>query len=412
MHRSLAKPHYILLTGAAFLLPATSINYPSIFYPVAALLTLFSLVSCGLTRFELNLKKEELILLTPWFFYPAVVFIDMYFRQQNWVWGQFQESSRFLLVICIFFLVRQYGFNLVAMRWGVWFGAVGAGCWAYYQKNTLGIGRVWGGTSSLINAFGDISLLLGILSLVLFQPKWRADKRWLAVAFIALLIGMFGSLASGAKGGWISLPVITWFLVDLFDKPSWRKRIALLVTLTVSATLVFYFSPFIQSRVSMVIPAILQYAQTGEVFDGSVGIRIALWHSSWLIFLQHPWFGTGIGSFYPQLLLLVENGLIDPAASQIHHPHSQFFSSIAAYGVFGPLSIFSIYISFIWYCKIHISQHKSLAIAGVITAVAYMDFGLVEMIWDINNAGVLFVMMMALITGQLSHQARTKNLDT
>jgi len=36
----------------------------------------------------------------------------------------------------------------------------------------------------------------------------------------------------------------------------------------------------------------------------------------------------------------------------------------------------------------------------------------VEMIWDINNAGVLFVMMMALITGQLSHQARTKNLDT
>ena len=184
------------------------------------------------------------------------------------------------------------------------------------------------------------------------------------------------------------------------------------MTLTVSATLVFYFSPFIQSRVSMVIPAILQYAQTGEVFDGSVGVRIALWHSSWLIFLQHPWFGTGIGSFYPQLLLLVENGLIDPAASQIHHPHSQFFSSIAAYGVFGPLSIFSIYISFIWYCKIHISQHKSLAIAGVITAVAYMDFGLVEMIWDINNAGVLFVMMMALITGQLSHQARTKNLDT
>jgi O-antigen ligase len=136
-----------------------------------------------------------------------------------------------------------------------------------------------------------------------------------------------------------------------------------------------------------------------------------LWHSSWLIFIQNPWFGTGIGSFYPQLLLLIENGLIDPAASNTHHPHSQFFSSIAAYGVFGPLSIFSIYMSFIWYCKIHVSQHKSLAIAGVITAIAYMDFGLVEMIWDINNAGVLFVMMMALIAGQLSYQARTKSLE-
>ena len=39
-----------------------------------------------------------------------------------------------------------------------------------------------------------------------------------------------------------------------------------------------------------------------------------------------------------------------------------------------------------------------------------MDFGLVEMIWDINNAGVLFVMMMALIAGQLNYQARTKTL--
>jgi len=410
MHYRLAKPHYMLLTGAAFLLPATSINYPAIFYPVAGLLALFSLISWVLTRFELNLKKQELILLTPWFFYPVVVFIDLYFRQQNWVWGHFQESSRFLLVICVFLLVRQYGFNVVAMRWGVWCGAVGAGFWAYYQKNTLGIQRVWGGTSSLVNAFGDISLLLGVLSLVLFQPNWRVDKRWLAVALIAFFIGMFGSLASGAKGGWISLPVIAWILVDLLDKPSWRKRIALLVTLLVSATLVWYFSPFIQSRVAMVIPAIFQYAQTGEVLDHSAGIRLALWHSSWLIFIQNPWFGTGIGSFYPQLLLLIENGLIDPAASQIHHPHSQFFSSIAAYGVFGPLSIFSIYMSFIWYCKIHVSHHKSLAIAGVITAVAYMDFGLVEMIWDINNAGVLFVMMMALIAGQLSHQVRTKTL--
>jgi len=36
--------------------------------------------------------------------------------------------------------------------------------------------------------------------------------------------------------------------------------------------------------------------------------------------------------------------------------------------------------------------------------VGFMDFGLVEVIWDINIAGVYFTVMMVLIAGLLSHQ--------
>ncbi len=36
-------------------------------------------------------------------------------------------------------------------------------------------------------------------------------------------------------------------------------------------------------------------------------------------------------------------------------------------------------------------------------AIGFMDFGLVEVIWDINNAGVFYTVMMVLIAGKLSH---------
>jgi hypothetical protein len=68
--------------------------------------------------------------------------------------------------------------------------------------------------------------------------------------------------------------------------------------------------------------------------------------------------------------------------------------------------VYSIYLSFILHCKKHLKQNKSLATAGMILAVGSIDFGLVEVIWAINNAGVFFTMMMVLIAGLLSYQVR------
>ena len=68
--------------------------------------------------------------------------------------------------------------------------------------------------------------------------------------------------------------------------------------------------------------------------------------------------------------------------------------------------VYGIYLTFIMHCKSHLQTNKSLATAGILLAIGFMDFGLVEVIWDINNVGVYFVSMMMLIAGQLSYQSR------
>lgn len=400
---------FLALSCAAFLLPVMSINFTGGFYAVAVAVVFMSWASLPALWSQHKFELSEYFLLVSLVFYPGLVLVDLYVRQGQWSWPNFQESSRFLLIIPVFLMTRKYGFNEGVIKWGVLIGAVAAGCWAYYQKNTLGVSRAWGGTSNLINAFGDISLLLGVLSVALFQPQWSKDKRWWLLVILALVFGVFGSLASGAKGGWISLPVLAWVLVDLSAKPTIKKRVTVVTMLVIVAFMVWYVSPFIQSRTSMVVPAIMTYFQTGIVFDGSAGIRLALWHGSWLIFVDNPLFGVGIGNFHEHLMGLIEAGRLDPRTGAIHHPHSQFFYSLSALGLWGPVAVFSIYAAFIWHFKLHLGQNKALSVTGIAICLAYIDFGLVEMVWDINNAGVFFTMMMALISGKLSFERNKIN---
>jgi O-antigen ligase len=179
-----------------------------------------------------------------------------------------------------------------------------------------------------------------------------------------------------------------------------------------AAVLVWLFVPFIAERVNVIPTAIYEYFVNGKIADGSAGIRLALWHAAALIFWDNPLFGTGPASYYVEKLKLIDAGLIPSGAKMFTGPHSQLFNSLFESGVFGPLMVFSIYGSFILYCRSYLRENKALATAGILLAVGFMDFGLVEVIWDINNAGVFFTLMMVLIAGKLSHDRSQTSLSS
>mgnify|MGYP003385953880 FL=1 len=401
---AVTKLFYAVATIFAFTLPASSINLPSIFYPLAILAVIMGSVWLLSGRSVNRLSKSEGLMLLAWLAYPLAAFLEMHFRS-GWNWSWFQEPSRFLLVMPLFLMLRHTGLVEAALKWGVWLGAILAGSWALYQHFGLGVQRVWGGTSGLINAFGDISLILGVMSIALFHQQWQQDKRWLVVALLAFGFGAYASLASGAKGGWISVPFLIWILAGLLPQPSIKKRVFLVALAGVGFALVVYFVPFIYQRVEVIVPAIYQYFAAGIIFDGSVGIRLGLWHSAFLTFLDNPLFGTGAGTFHRELLQDIELWLVPARA--ISGAHSQLFESLVRFGVFGPLLIFSIYAAFIYHCKQGLEYNPGLATAGILMAIGFIDFGMVEHIWDINNAGVFFTLMMAIIAGALSAQKPT-----
>jgi len=396
-----------LVSLLTIVVPAASVNYPAALYYVAV-----SLVVLGLCAFIVRtdpqpLSKLEKVMIFTWLFYPLFTALDFWLRT-GWIWTQFQEPSRFILVMPIFLMVRRFGLSQNALKWGVFIGAIVAGFWAFYQKQELGISRAHGGTSGLKAAFGGISLLLGVISVALFQPNWSEDKRWWLVVLFSLLLGVFASLASGTKGGWISAPVLCWVMVSLARHPTYNKRFTVLAVMVTGAVLTWYFSPFIQARVGNIPLAVMTYLETGQVTDGSASIRLALWHAATLVFIDNPLFGVGPSNFDAAKLPYIQAGLLPDIVGHFNGAHSQFFDTLHESGIFGPIMVFSIYGAFIVFCRQYLAQNKALATAGILLAVGFMDFGLVEMIWDINNAGVFFTVMMVLITGQLSYEQKMR----
>jgi len=399
----------MLLSMAAFVVPASSVNYPSALYTSAIFLVFSSFLFLFYRTESQAFSRLEKIMLTSWLVYPAVAALDMWLRT-GWIWTEFQEPSRFLLVLPIFLMARRVGFSQDMLKWGVFVGALVAAGWGYYQKINLGWHRAGGGTSGLIAAFGDIGLMLGVLSVALFQPQWRLQKRWLLLALLGLFCGVFASLASGTKGGWISLPFLFWIMVDLTENPTYKKRLSVLAGFILAAFLVWFFVPFISERVNVIPTAIYEYFVNGHIMDFSAGMRLALWHAAALIFWDNPLFGTGPGSFNIQKVALVEKGLISPLTGNMG-PHSQLLNSLYEQGVVGALMVYSIYVTFIFHCRAHLINNKALATSGILLAVGFMDFGIAEVIWDINNAGVFFTVMMVLIAGKLSHDRSQISLN-
>ena len=399
--KALTRPLFMLTSSLACIVPLASINLPSVLYIAATTLFFLSLIVMLTRSDSAPLTGVEKLMLACWVVYPTFTAIDLWFRT-GWDWVLFQEPSRFLLVLPIFLMVRRVGLSKQAIMWGVLAGAIVAGSYGIYQKQVLGFGRAAGGTSGLIAAFGDISLILGVMCVALIQPYWRNSKGWLLIAFLGLSLGVVGSLMSGTKGGWISMPILCWLVVDLLEKPTYLKRFIVLISFVLLAVIVWYYVPFIEQRMSVIVPAIDEYFVNGKVVDGSAGIRLALWHAATLIFIDNPLFGTGPGTYYIEKLEYINAGLIPSEAAGFTGPHSQLFESLFESGIFGPIMVYSIYFSFIWHCRKHFNQNKALSSAGVLMAAGFIDFGMVEVIWDINNAGVFYTVMMVLIAGKLS----------
>ena len=398
-----------LASVLAFIVTATSVNSSGVFYLGSISLILLGAIALFVNTDPKPLSKLEKLMILTWLLYPLVTALDFWLRT-GWNWSQFQEPSRFLLALPVFLMVRRFGLSRGAIKWGVFVGAVVAGLWAFYQKQHLGISRAFGGTSSNVHVFGDISLVLGFMSVALFQPDWSKDWRWGCVVLVSFSLGVFGSLASGTKGGWISAPILLWVMVDLLRHPTYTKRLMLLAIGAAGAILIWYFSPFIQVRLGNMSLAMATYFDTGQVTDGSVSIRLALWHTAILIFMDNPLLGTGIDSFNIAKLPYLDQNVV-PQIIGSFDPHSQFFNALYELGIFGPIPIYAIYGAFIFQCHQSFGQNKAFSTAGLFLALGFIDFGLVEVIWNINNAGVFFTLMMVLIAGQLSHQASIRSVD-
>ena len=272
-------------------------------------------------------------------FIPFLVYVALhwaYFSPVQWL-----AKGEFLLLVQAF-LIFWVTLHNIRLRSQVWFLFIGlmavAGVAVLHSYNQyfrfpdklpMGLTTSPQYTGRASGVWGAPAQFAGLLLLVIFPivigavvPRLSQVVR-LFCAYVTLMF-IFGLYLTFSCGAWIAF-FATWIWVPFFAARTLRGRyygsVATVLGSGVCAVGLYFSSSFLRERISTVIER------------GGEWNHFVMWHAAWGIFQQHPFLGSGLGSFrflFDQFC--ASNGDLEP-----HYPHSEYLGVLADLGLIGML---------------------------------------------------------------------------
>lgn len=320
-------------------------------------------------------------------------------------WSNLDIPIRFLLVIPAFLLMRKVALVPQLLWYAAAVGAFSAGILGSYQHFIENQEAAKGMASHHI-VFGDIALCLGFICLagVGFFRKQKAG--WLFL-LLGLCGGVLASIASSARGGWVAVPALLLVLLWLNRRYFGVEWIAL----TLVGALLFGFTVYkveqtgVKQRVDVAIDDVKRYVDEGD-HATSLGYRIEMFKTAWLLFLDNPLLGRGTRAFNLGADELHKEGIVGSIPHIYVHPHNDYLNALGMRGIVGFVVLMAIYWVPAWYFFRQANRNKSpFAQAGLVLALGYIHFGLSEAMLDRMFSAMfyLFVLSYLVVLYQQQH---------
>ena len=292
-------------------------------------------------------------------------------------------------------------------------GAVGGmllAAWQVFVEGTvraygaLGIGPIGNGAIK----FGDLGVVLGLLSLVLaFDARHRRDRM---IGFVGVTASLAIVAMSGSRGALIGFMVgaagLAW-AVWLGQRrraeasPEYRQRssaptaaarvIVLAVVLLLAGATVAMSPRFAE------IGAQIERYERGDA-DTQAGQRLALWSAAARAVPHAPWLGVGVNRFDEEIARQRAIGQI-PSTTTIHyrHVHNEYLCALATLGVGGFIALGGMFVLPILAAlrRIRSGTHSPEVHAGLALSIAFAGFALTDCLFDRQITFVVFLMLTA-----------------
>jgi len=370
-------------------------------------------------------KDEMLLYFSLSTFFIATLFCTLSGGPQYGSTGKFLHL---LLAIPLYIYLRYTRIPLAYLWYGLTIGALISTSLSIYEVWITGQHRAQGSTHPII--FGDLSLAMGCMSIAAIG--WFKERGKLQV--ILPLAAFFGSLLvialSETRGSWIALPllliILAWYMNKHFTL---LQKVAISITIIAAITLLYAIPQTnVSYNVDRTITNLSNYA--GSEIDSStrstsVGTRLEMWQAAWTMFTENPVRGIGWGNYLEQANKQVKQGLRNRSAAYYPHPHNQYLSSLANGGLISFIALLILFTIPLMIFVRQIKHSKSreihrLALAAILMLVAYMIFGMSEVILERSRpvnflVFYLTVIMAAIHTQQKSitqkHYKRKHNLS-
>ena len=193
-------------------------------------------------------------------------------------------------------------------------------------------------------------------------------------------MGVWGSLLSGSKGGWLSiimvLLVFVW-RVTAGQPLIWRFLGVLLISVLVAKGVWLAPEDLVRGRLEGVWGKAHLWFETGQVTDWSVSIRLELWSYALQLFAERPilgWSGEGALTLLAEHLkpFNVPTGIAPVFENDLLH-----YAAVS--GLVGVLSVLALYGGvFVGFWRFQKLGAKTFAYAllGMLLVALYFEFGL------------------------------------
>lgn len=396
---------------SVFLFFTLALIIPSGYSYGSAALAIASLPFLFKKRSYQNLNKETLWVVTSLLSFSMLGLLEAFAYQMGT--SAYEKPSLFLFAVGILVFLNQYPPKQKVVWFSLAAGGVATGVFAVIYKYTTGAARVDGYNNAI--QFGNISLLIGLLSLsgVLWAFQQKKYKLfWVSFLLVGFLFGLIASLLSGSRGGWISIPAALFYTAIHYKKIiNYKAIIIFFIGISILLIAGYQFKTTgIADRIQHGVQDINKY--NSGMANTSIGTRLELWKGSLILFIEKPVFGWGRIAFEQRLTELKKEKIISPAI--ISHSHNDILYTAARHGTVGLIVLFGLYMTpIVIFRKLNKRaniKQTSLALAGIILILCYFDFGLTQAFLSHNSGIIFFITPLAILLSCLNNELSTNKI--
>jgi O-antigen ligase len=346
------------------------------------------------------------------------IFLGQSFRGQ-YEWAYYDSPARILICIFILFAVAKTGSQVV--KWmACTFPIVTLLALANIVINPnlfWGVNRI--STQALDPLmFGSLSLTFGLLNLISIKLHDDNSKWLIAFKLLGFCTGIYLSIASGSRTGWLALPIVgfLWIYYEQAKLNQMTKIIAVLGVITVVVSF-YLLSATVNQRAETAAEEVINYQWNSSNNDNSVGARISFARMSVFLFKKHPLGGWGDGNF--------ESVIDDPALnfSKLETKkialesgfHNDITANMVRSGIWGLIATVALFlIPALFFIRNLRSKHKNqrdVAFLALAFLICQFISSLSMEIFNLRYSASFFGLMIAVFCGQIIFYNAQNNAD-
>lgn len=326
---------------------------------------------------------------------------------EKMAWRTLDPFVPFCLMLFGVWALQKYKPKAAWFWAGLSTGAIVAAAIAGYQAVKLGA-RANGFTHAI--QFGNAALLLGTLcmvrALLTFRLSWMNAFMWLG--FVA---GIASSVWSQTRGGWLAIVLIFfWVLINATKDWPMPKRVVVAMALAIGlGAPALQPNGVVQSRVLEGVQEFKAFVDAGSQAS-SVGSRLAMWQFSVQQFRQAPLLGIGQTGWIQVRDEAIAKQQLVPFIGTFTHVHNEYLDVTLKHGFIGLVLLLMLYLvpMFVFfkpYLRHPNFEVRSLAMAGMVVPMMFMDFGLTQVFLSHNSGRMVLVSLWMCVAALLLNAA-------